>query len=58
MTGIGGTCGTYRGEVMCMQGLCWGKMRERDHFEDLATDLRIILKWVYREQDVKPLLLC
>jgi hypothetical protein len=27
-------------------GLVWGKLRERDHFEDLYIHGRIILKWI------------
>jgi hypothetical protein len=29
----------------------WGKMKKRDHLEDLAVDGRIILKWVFKKRD-------
>ena len=27
-------------------GFCWGDLRERDHFEDLGVDGRVIFKWI------------
>jgi len=41
---FGGTCGTYGGEGHTV--FWWGKLRERDHFEDLGVDGRIILKYI------------
>jgi len=38
-----------RGEVYA--GSWWGNLRERDHFEDLGVDGRIILKWIFRNRD-------
>jgi len=29
----------------------WGNLRERDHFEDLYVDGRIILRWFIRKWD-------
>jgi hypothetical protein len=29
-------------------GLWWGDLNERDHWEDLSVDERIIRKWVLR----------
>jgi len=34
-----------RGEVCT--GLYWGNLRERDHWEDLDVDGRIILRWIF-----------
>jgi hypothetical protein len=28
--------------------LGWGKLRERDHFEHLGVDARIILEWIVK----------
>ena len=33
----------------CSRGFWWGDLRERDHFEDLAVDLKITLKWVFKK---------
>jgi len=30
----------------------WGKVRERDHLEDLGVGGRVILIWIFREWDV------
>jgi hypothetical protein len=27
----------------------WGNPRERDHFEDMGIDWRIILKWTFKK---------
>jgi len=32
-------------------GTWWGKLRERDHLEDLGTDGRIISKWILKKLD-------
>jgi len=29
-------------------GFWWGNLRERDHLEDQAVDVRIILRWIFR----------
>jgi hypothetical protein len=47
---MGGACSTYGGEVYT--GLCWRKLRERDHLEDPGVDGRIILRWIFRKWDV------
>jgi len=26
-----------------------GKLRERDHFEDLGVDRKIVLKWIFKK---------
>jgi hypothetical protein len=31
-------------------GFWWGNIKERDHFEDLDTDKKIILKWLLRNR--------
>jgi len=36
-----------RGEVCT--GFWWGNLRERNHFEDLGLDRRIILKWIFKK---------
>jgi hypothetical protein len=53
---MGGACSTFGGEVYT--GLWWGNLRERDHFENLDLDGRIILKWIFkklREFSIEPL---
>jgi hypothetical protein len=35
----------------CSRGFWWGNLRERDHFEDLAVDSKITLKWVFKKCD-------
>jgi hypothetical protein len=31
----------------------WGNLRERDHFEYPGIDGRIILRWIFRNWDVR-----
>ena len=38
-----------QGEVH--KGFWWGYLRERDHFEDLGVDGRIVLKWIFKKWD-------
>jgi hypothetical protein len=38
-------CGTYRGEVF--RGFLLRNLRERDRFEYLSVDWKIILKWSF-----------
>jgi hypothetical protein len=33
-------------------GFWWGGLRERDHWEDLSVNGRIILKWNFKTWDV------
>jgi hypothetical protein len=40
---MGGACGAYRGRGEVCTGVWWENLRERDHFEDLGVDGRIIL---------------
>jgi hypothetical protein len=47
---MGWACGTYGRQERCVQGF-GGKAREREHFEDLGVDRRLILKWLLREWD-------
>jgi hypothetical protein len=35
-------------KVVCT-GVCWGNLRERDHYEHLDIDGRIILKWIFKK---------
>jgi hypothetical protein len=44
---IGGTCGTYGGEVYT--GFWFGNLRKRDRLEDPGVYGRIILKWIFRK---------
>jgi hypothetical protein len=30
-------------------GFWWGDRRERNHFEDLGVDGRIVLKWIFKK---------
>jgi hypothetical protein len=39
-----------RGEAYT--GFWWGKLRERDHLGEPGVDGRIIIKWIFRKQDV------
>jgi len=39
-----------RGEAYT--GFWWGDRRERDHWRDSGVDERIILRWIFRKQDV------
>jgi hypothetical protein len=32
-------------------GFWWGKLRVRDHFEDIGIGGRIILKWIFKRWD-------
>jgi hypothetical protein len=34
-------------------GFCWGNLRERDHFVDPGVGGRIILRWIFRNWDVR-----
>ena len=55
-----GACSTHGGEEGCIQGF-GGELRERDHWEDLVVDRKIISKliktldggvnWTDRAQD-------
>jgi len=47
---MGGECRTY-GEREVHTRFRWGKLRERDHLEDLEVDGRIILRWNFRKWD-------
>jgi hypothetical protein len=40
---MGGAFGTYGGRGDVHTGFCLGKLKKRDHLEDLGIDLRIIL---------------
>ena len=48
----------YVGHVACMRrgeaytGFWWGNLRERDHFENLGLEGRIILRYIFRKYDV------
>jgi hypothetical protein len=43
---LGGECGTCGREEWVLAGFWWGKLREKDHLEELGTDWGIILKCV------------
>ena len=36
------------GDKRGAQRFWWGNLRERDYLEDVGTDGRIILKWIFR----------
>jgi hypothetical protein len=43
----GGACSTYGGKWR------WGKLRERDHLEEPGIDGRLILRWIFRNWNVR-----
>jgi hypothetical protein len=48
---MGRACKTYgRGEAYT--GFWWGNLRGRDHLEDPGVDVRIKLRWIFRNWDV------
>ena len=40
------------GVERCIQGLCWGYLRERGHLKTPDVDGRIILRWIFRKWGV------
>jgi len=46
---MGGACNAFWGEKKCIQGFWWGNLRERNHFEDLGVEGKIILKWTLKK---------
>jgi hypothetical protein len=46
---MGGTCGTYGGEKDMHTGFWCGDQMERDRFEYLSVDGRIILNWILKK---------
>jgi hypothetical protein len=46
---MGWACGTCGGQERCIQGFGWGDLEERNHFENLDPDGKIILKWISKK---------
>jgi hypothetical protein len=46
---MGGSCGTYRGEEICIQKLGGENVEEGDLFQDPGVDGSIILKWLLQK---------
>ena len=46
-------CGTFGGEGKGVQAFCWGHLIERDHLEDLAIEVRLILRSDIKETELK-----
>jgi hypothetical protein len=51
ITLLGGACSRYGGQERCIQGFGGGDLMERDHFEDIGIDGRIILRWIFKKWD-------
>jgi hypothetical protein len=51
-------CSIYGDEKRCIQGLCFGNMRKRDHLENLGANGKIILKVSSRNGMKRVLDLC
>jgi hypothetical protein len=49
---VKGICSTHGRGKKCTYKILVGKSGGRDHLGDLATDERIILKWVLRKQEL------
>jgi hypothetical protein len=45
---MGRTFGTYGRRERCIKRFSWGNVRERDHWEDLGVDGKIILRLISR----------
>ena len=41
--------GVDEGEERSVHGFWWGKLRERDHLENLSLDGRITLRWMFKK---------
>jgi hypothetical protein len=42
---MGGAYDTYARDDTFIQGIVWGKLKERDYL-NIGTDVRIILTWI------------
>jgi hypothetical protein len=47
---MGGACSTY-GRVEVHRASWLENLKERDHFEKVNVDVRIIIKWIIRKVD-------
>ena len=52
MRWMGHVARTRERRVEVYTGFWWGNLRERDHFEDLSEDGRIIFRWIFKMWDV------
>jgi len=49
---MGWACSVYGGENECIHtGVWWGRVKERDHVQDLDINGRIALTWILRKED-------
>jgi hypothetical protein len=48
---MGGACSTHEGERELHTGFWRGDKRERGSLEDLGVDGKIILKWIFKEEE-------
>jgi len=49
---MGRKCRAYGGEESCIQGFVGKNLKEGDHMEDPGIDGRIILRWIFRIEEL------
>ena len=49
---MGRKCSAYGGEESCIQGFVGKNLKEGDHLEDPGIDVRIILRRIFRIEEL------